>query len=328
MDNLAQEELHAWLKTACDEDCEVMNAELENDAVKWELELHQYLRLIFSCTQCLMYFSTARWHCCSTNERVRGWSLVGAMIAHKALGHQARYIICYGFREGCSKKIWEVCHDGYVGNGQAGLKLQHLETLNNLGMFLQAREVEAITKMIPVPACNIGKTLSTEAERESVEVIQHLKAREANLQLRDEMPSHMGQKSCQYADGRAAMVAIAECCTTFGTVSQGASEQEGHFANTLTQPVARQLMETHYFTSDYVSWAKGAVEVACRSVLKALRRVCSEFDMSFMEWTEVFPIECHQGDALKETDWCCAVLGIYSAAGREFSLACVTERRC
>jgi hypothetical protein len=121
--------------------------------------------------------------------------------------------------------------------------------------------------MIPGQACNIGKTLSTEAERESVEAIQYLEAREANLQLRDEMPSHVEQKSCQYADDRAAMVAIAECCTTFGIVSQGASEQGGHFANTLGQAVARQLKVTHCFTSDYASWANGAVEVACRSVL-------------------------------------------------------------
>jgi hypothetical protein len=117
MDNLAQDELHAWLKTACDADCEVRNAELENDAVNWELELHQYLRLIFSCTQCVMYFSRAGCHCCSTNGRVRGWSLVGDTIAHKALGHQARNIMCYGFREGYSKKIGEICHDGHVGNG-------------------------------------------------------------------------------------------------------------------------------------------------------------------------------------------------------------------
>jgi hypothetical protein len=80
------------------------------------------------------------------------------------------------------------------------------------------------------------------------------------------------------------------CCTTFGTVSQWASEQGGHFANTFTQAVARQLKVTHRWTTAYAPWTDGTVQVFCRSVLKALRRLCSDCSMSFVECAEVFPI--------------------------------------
>jgi hypothetical protein len=94
----------------------------------------------------------------------------------------------------------------------------------------------------------------------------------------------------QYADVCTTKAAIEASCTTFGTVSQWASEQGGHFANKFTQAVARQLKVTHRGTTAYAPWTDGTVEVVCRSVLKALRRLCSDFAMSFVEWAEVFPI--------------------------------------
>jgi hypothetical protein len=94
----------------------------------------------------------------------------------------------------------------------------------------------------------------------------------------------------QYADFCTTKAAIEACCTTFGTVSHWASEQGGHFANTFTQAVARQLKVTHRSKTAYPPWTDGTVEVVCRSVLKALRRLCSDFSMSFVEWAEVFPI--------------------------------------
>jgi hypothetical protein len=94
----------------------------------------------------------------------------------------------------------------------------------------------------------------------------------------------------QYADVCTTKATIEACCTTFGTVSQWASEQGGHFAYTFTQAVARQLKVTHRWTTAYAPWTDGTVEVVCRSVLKALQRLCSYCSMSFVEWAEVFPI--------------------------------------
>jgi hypothetical protein len=43
------------------------------------------------------------------------------------------------------------------------------------------------------------------------------------------------------------------------------------------QSVARELRVKHRFTAAYAPGASGTVEVVCRSVLSALRKLCSEF---------------------------------------------------
>jgi RNase H-like domain found in reverse transcriptase/Integrase zinc binding domain len=101
------------------------------------------------------------------------------------------------------------------------------------------------------------------------------------LILKDDPTNYTWLRACKNADGDSAVQAILEWCSAFGIVHDWCSDQGRHFVILLMQSVARELRVKHRFTTAYAAWANGTVEVVCRSVLSALRKLCSEFSLAF-----------------------------------------------
>jgi transposase InsO family protein len=110
------------------------------------------------------------------------------------------------------------------------------------------------------------------------------------LILKDCLSNYVWLRPCKEADGTIAMRVIVEWCAAFRIVHKWASDQGHHFCNTLMAAVAAELRVRYRFTTAYAPWAKGTVEVACRQTLKAFRKLCSDFKLSFQEWPEVLHV--------------------------------------
>jgi Integrase core domain len=110
------------------------------------------------------------------------------------------------------------------------------------------------------------------------------------LILKDDHTNYAWLRACKNADGDSAVQAILERCSAFGIVHDWCSDQGRHFVSLLMQSVARELRVKHRFTTAYAPWANGTVEVVCRSVLSALRKLCSEFSLAFTQWPMVLHI--------------------------------------
>jgi IS30 family transposase len=104
------------------------------------------------------------------------------------------------------------------------------------------------------------------------------------------MRSYVWLRVCEVADGRSALACLVEWCSSFGVVYDWASDQGRHFVNNVMQAAARQLQFKHRFTTAYSPWENGTVEVVCRGVLNALRKLCSEISLSFTEWPSMLHI--------------------------------------
>ncbi|GMF18554.1 unnamed protein product [Phytophthora fragariaefolia] len=73
----------------------------------------------------------------------------------------------------------------------------------------------------------------------------------------------------------------------YGIVHQWVSDQGTHFKNEVIKKLAANVGGNHHFTTAYCPWANGTVEVANRLLLKCMRAVLSERQMSPSKWESV-----------------------------------------
>jgi phage gp16-like protein len=110
------------------------------------------------------------------------------------------------------------------------------------------------------------------------------------LILKDDIINFVWLRPYKAADGTSSKRTIVEWYATFRIVHEWAYDQSRHFCNTFLAAVAAELRVRHRFTTAYAPWENGTVEVVCRRVLKALRKLCSEFKPSLQEWPAVLHV--------------------------------------
>ena len=68
------------------------------------------------------------------------------------------------------------------------------------------------------------------------------------------------------------------------------TDQGSHFSNRLLQQLQKQLRFVHHFSMAHAHWTHGAAEVMNSSVLKHLRKLCSEYSLHEDDWPQLLPI--------------------------------------
>ena len=78
--------------------------------------------------------------------------------------------------------------------------------------------------------------------------------------------------------------------SSFGVVTQWVSDRGTHFKNELVKLLRDQVRADHHFTLAYCPKSNGTVEVVCRELIRAIRAILSEFQLSHSSWAQVLPI--------------------------------------
>ncbi|GMG18102.1 unnamed protein product [Phytophthora fragariaefolia] len=73
----------------------------------------------------------------------------------------------------------------------------------------------------------------------------------------------------------------------YGIVPQWVTDQGTHFKNEVIKILAANVGANHHFTTAYCPWANGTVEVVNRLLLKCMKAVLSERQMSPSKWESV-----------------------------------------
>ena len=68
------------------------------------------------------------------------------------------------------------------------------------------------------------------------------------------------------------------------------SDGPTHFRNETVRLIGKGLKVPHHFTLPYNPWSNGAVERLGRELLRVMRSVLSELQMSFTEWPDILPL--------------------------------------
>ena len=110
------------------------------------------------------------------------------------------------------------------------------------------------------------------------------------LVVKDDFSSYTLLFPFENADSESFAEALTEWFSLFGVVSTWVSDKGTHFKNRVVSELQRKLHSNHHFTLPYSAWTNGTVEVVSRELLRSLRALTSEFQLTFRFWPEVLPI--------------------------------------
>lgn len=80
-----------------------------------------------------------------------------------------------------------------------------------------------------------------------------------------------------------------EYFTTLVPVLNWFSDQGTHFKNQVMEILASALGAKHNFSTPYVPWSNGTVEVVCKQVLRLMHEFSAEFQIPETEWPTTVP---------------------------------------
>ncbi|KAE9122647.1 hypothetical protein PF007_g7378 [Phytophthora fragariae] len=110
------------------------------------------------------------------------------------------------------------------------------------------------------------------------------------LVVKDDFSSFTELYPAADPDASTCVDALLQWFYRYGIVHQWVSDQGTHFKNEAIKKLAANVGANHHFTTAYCPWANGTVEVVNRFLLKCMRAVLSERQMSPSKWESVLGI--------------------------------------
>lgn len=110
------------------------------------------------------------------------------------------------------------------------------------------------------------------------------------LILKDDLSGFVRLVPATNANAETAADALIDWFSCFGTVKQWVSDRGSHFKNEIVRSLREKSNSSHHFTLAYTPWTNGTVEVVCRELLRVLRVLTSEFQLSLRAWRSVLPV--------------------------------------
>jgi RNase H-like domain found in reverse transcriptase/Reverse transcriptase (RNA-dependent DNA polymerase)/Integrase core domain/Integrase zinc binding domain/Chromo (CHRromatin Organisation MOdifier) domain len=110
------------------------------------------------------------------------------------------------------------------------------------------------------------------------------------LVMKDDFTNYVQLFHAANATASVVADALSAWFALFGLVRRWTSDQGSHFRNAVIEDLAARLGARHHFVTSYCPWANGSVEVLNRVVLRTLRALLSEFQMSENDWPRLLPL--------------------------------------
>ena len=110
------------------------------------------------------------------------------------------------------------------------------------------------------------------------------------LILKDDLSGFVRLVPATNANAETTADALIDWFSCFGTVKQWVSDRGSHFKNEVVRSLREKSNSSHHFTLAYTPWTNGTIEVVCRELLRTLRVLTSEFQLSLRSWRSVLPV--------------------------------------
>lgn len=110
------------------------------------------------------------------------------------------------------------------------------------------------------------------------------------LILKDDFSGYVWLMPAMAADADHTAGSLMSWFAAFGTVQQWVSDQGTHFKNQVVKTLRQRTNSSHHFTLAYTPWTNGTVEVVCRELLRTLKALTSEYQLSQKDWVSVLPV--------------------------------------